>query len=88
MIVACSPEHLDELIAQCKRRPFVEDELWAGKIDRVMQQHPEGISAEALAEEVGLSVTQVGAAVRWRNRESLRRQTELGESGSDRGDDR
>ncbi|OEJ21453.1 hypothetical protein AR457_37250 [Streptomyces agglomeratus] len=87
MIVACSPEHLDELIRQFKRRPFVEDDLWAGKIARVMQQHPEGISVEALAEEASLNVAEVGAGVRWHNREFLRWPAEFGEGGDDRGDD-
>ncbi|NUK86153.1 hypothetical protein [Streptomyces lunaelactis] len=48
----CSREHLAELVEQHKRRPFVDAELWAGKIARVKDQHPDGRSAEALTSEI------------------------------------
>ncbi|MGW5666262.1 hypothetical protein ACWEWG_40710 [Streptomyces sp. NPDC003758] len=38
MLVACSQEHLEELIEQYKHRPFVDVELWAGKIARVLRR--------------------------------------------------
>jgi len=57
MVVACSPEHLRELAGQYKRRPFVEAELWAGKIDRAMLQHPGGaVCCTELIEETGLPI--------------------------------
>ena len=70
MIVACSPEHLAELREQYRRRPFVDEELWAGKIVRAVRAHP-GISAEELTEETGLAPDRIERAVAWQNAQSL-----------------
>ncbi|UQW99267.1 hypothetical protein [Streptomyces sp. RerS4] len=32
MVVGCSREHLAELVEQYKNRPFIDAELWAGKV--------------------------------------------------------
>ncbi|MFB9573690.1 hypothetical protein [Streptomyces yanii] len=40
--MACTPEHGRQLIEQYQARPFVEPELWAGKVGRALLQHPEG----------------------------------------------
>ena len=80
MVVGCTQEHLRELVEQYKRRPFVDAELWVGKIDRVMQQHPEGISEEDLAEATGLDLGQIEAGVMWKNLEFLRWRRQFGET--------
>ncbi|MFD3441121.1 hypothetical protein ACFWU3_26845 [Streptomyces sp. NPDC058685] len=72
-VVACSPEHLEELVEQYGRRPFEDAELWAGKIARVMATHPTGLSPEALAYETGLTMRQVELGALWQNEESQRR---------------
>ncbi|MFI5752434.1 hypothetical protein ACIBBE_42810 [Streptomyces sp. NPDC051644] len=72
MVVGCSREHLAELVEQYKRRPFTDAELWAGKIGRVMQQHPDGISENDLAEETGLDPGQIELGVLWQNVDFLR----------------
>ncbi|MFF6984507.1 hypothetical protein ACFZAV_44245 [Streptomyces sp. NPDC008343] len=66
LIVGCSRQHLAELDEQYKHRPFVDAELWQGKIARAMQRHPDGVSPEGLAEETGLSLQQIEAGVTWR----------------------
>ncbi|MFE7779075.1 hypothetical protein ACFU5O_35440 [Streptomyces sp. NPDC057445] len=65
IVVACSPEHLAELIKRTSDRPYVEAELWAGKIDRVLAAHPQGLSLYALATETGLTQDQIPRAALW-----------------------
>ncbi|OEJ21400.1 hypothetical protein AS594_38130 [Streptomyces agglomeratus] len=86
LIVACSPDHLDELIEQVKRRPFLDDELWAGKIARVLQQHPGVVSAKELAEKTGLSQAQVRVGVKWQKLELNCWHEQCGEKGSPQDD--
>ncbi|MFF3911631.1 hypothetical protein ACFYZJ_38170 [Streptomyces sp. NPDC001848] len=71
-LVACSREHLAELLEQYKRRPFVDAELWAGKIARVLRRHPEGVSEEDLARDSGLTHVQIQRGVMWQNTEAQR----------------
>ncbi|MGW9032222.1 hypothetical protein ACWGQ5_51210 [Streptomyces sp. NPDC055722] len=61
-----------ELVEQYKRRPFMYAELWAGKITRVLRQHPKGISEEDLAKETGLTPDEIRHGVTWRNAEIQR----------------
>ncbi|POX48956.1 hypothetical protein [Streptomyces sp. Ru72] len=72
MLVGCSREHLEDLVEQYKRRPFVDAELWAGKIARVLRRHPEGVSEEDLARESGLTHEQIQRGVMWQNTEAQR----------------
>ncbi|MGW2543152.1 hypothetical protein ACWC5I_20320 [Kitasatospora sp. NPDC001574] len=68
MLTACSREHLDALVGWNEVRPFIEAELFAGKIARAMVGHPDDrISAEDLAEETGLAPVQIGLGVLWQN---------------------
>ncbi|MFI0742454.1 hypothetical protein ACH4PU_30910 [Streptomyces sp. NPDC021100] len=71
-LTACSREHLAELVEQYKQRPFVEEELWAGKIGRAIEQHGGRVSAEELMAETGLDQSQIDRAVQWQNEEALR----------------
>lgn len=84
MVVACSREHLAELVEQYKHRPFIDAELWAGKIYRAMEEHPDGISSEALAEETGLDQAQIELGVLWQNMGALRWHQQYGQ-GQDEG---
>lgn len=77
--VRCSREHLAELAEQYKRRPFVDAELWAGKIARVLRQHPESISIR----ESALTHEQIQRGVMWQNMEAQRW---LGQHGQDEDD--
>ncbi|GAA3048539.1 AsnC family protein [Streptomyces glomeratus] len=83
MLVGCSREHLARLVEQYKCRPFVAAELWAGKIMRALQRHPEGISEEDLAAETGLSAEQVQRAVMWHNIEARRWLEQYGQNEDD-----
>lgn len=68
-MVACCVEHLGELQQHYRERPFVTEELWVVKIDRVLWQHPAGLRNEQLARETRLNLIQVEAAARWRLRD-------------------
>ncbi|MFJ5220172.1 hypothetical protein ACIP98_36470 [Streptomyces sp. NPDC088354] len=59
MVVGCSREHMAELVAQYKHRPFIDAELWAGKISRAIEAHGGKVSPEELAEETGLTEEQI-----------------------------
>ena len=65
VLVACSPDHLGELQERYRQRPFVNEELWAGKIGRATQDHPFGISEKELVEATGLNLLQIERAVAW-----------------------
>lgn len=64
-LAACSAAHLGELQQQYRNRPFVNAELWAGKVARVMGRHPEGLKRERLITETGLNLLQIEAAENW-----------------------
>ncbi|MYT25993.1 hypothetical protein GTW69_37960 [Streptomyces sp. SID7760] len=72
MVVGCSREHLAELVAQYERRPFIDAELWAGKIGRAIEAHGGVISPEELVEETALTEAQIERAVLWQNLGALR----------------
>ncbi|MFD3849352.1 hypothetical protein ACFWVB_26095 [Streptomyces microflavus] len=63
-VVACSPEHLTELIEMHARKPFMEAELWAGKIARVMDDDPRA-DVQALSESTGLTPSHVQRGLSW-----------------------
>lgn len=66
-LTACSTAHLGELQQHYHARPFVNAELWAGKIARALRRHPEGLSRERLVAETGLNLLQIDAAAKWTN---------------------
>ncbi|MFJ8677530.1 hypothetical protein [Streptomyces sp. NPDC093589] len=66
-LTACTLGHLADLKQEYRLRPFVDAELWAGQIDRVLDAHPDGVETERLAELTGLSLLQVDAAIAWHN---------------------
>jgi hypothetical protein len=67
-VTACSQEHLDVLRQRYAHRPFVEEELWIGKIARVLDEHPGGLRLDLLAEAAGLTAGRVEQALQWQNR--------------------
>ncbi|MGI5532461.1 hypothetical protein ACQEVX_35370 [Streptomyces syringium] len=77
-LTACSREHLAGLVEQYKHRPFVDEELWAGKIARAMDQHDGRISTEELMATTGLDQDQIERAVQWQNLEFLRWRHQFG----------
>ncbi|MFE4309188.1 hypothetical protein ACFRR6_24425 [Streptomyces sp. NPDC056891] len=81
MIVACSREHQRDLEEQYRRRPFIDAELWAGKIYRAMDEHPDGMSEEKLVEETGLTPAQIELGVLWQNLGALRWHQRSGQGG-------
>ncbi|MFB7668523.1 hypothetical protein ACFC1R_32145 [Kitasatospora sp. NPDC056138] len=67
VLTACSLDHLAELVEQYRRRPYVAEEQWAGKVCRALEHSGEALTLEALALASGLSKDQVGRAVKWQN---------------------
>ncbi|MGI5292780.1 hypothetical protein ACQEVF_57045 [Nonomuraea polychroma] len=64
-LTACSREHLAALREQYQSRPFIEEELWAGKIGRALEFLPHRPSIQELAQATGLNVQQIGRALAW-----------------------
>lgn len=71
-LTACSPDHLGELQERYRRRPFVNEELWVGKVGRALREHPFGMSEEQLVEATGLNLLQIGRAVAWKKERTRR----------------
>ncbi|MBN0048767.1 hypothetical protein JS756_32735 [Streptomyces actuosus] len=67
-LTACSAEHLNELIKKVGARPFANEELWAGKMARVLAAHSQSLSLYALAMETGLTQDQIAQAAFWAGR--------------------
>lgn len=52
-----------------RQRPFVDEELWAGKIRALLDQHPKGFSTDLLARATGLDHFQIERADAWQNKQ-------------------
>jgi hypothetical protein len=73
-VVACSHDHLRSLLETYARRPFVDEELWTGKIRRaVAAGGGRPLHSPDLATLTGLSVEQVARALVWHNSRLRRR---------------
>jgi hypothetical protein len=69
VVAACCAEHLAVLCDEYAHRPFVQEELWAGKIDRALQAAGgKALPPAQLATATGLTHEQIQWAIRWRNR--------------------
>jgi hypothetical protein len=64
-LVACSLDHLKVLRRQYLQRRFQIEELWARKVTRAMLNDPEGVTAQRLEQETGLTLPQIDRAVQW-----------------------
>ncbi|WP_051830886.1 hypothetical protein [Streptomyces violens] len=66
MVLACSRECMGTICEKLRRRPFISDEMWAGKIVRaVREHHSEGRSLRELEAVTGLEAWQAEAGMRW-----------------------
>lgn len=71
-LTACSCEHMGALADVYEQRPFVEAELWAGKIGRAVEAHRGRISPEELAEATGLTQAQIEDGELWQSLDAQR----------------
>ncbi|MBD0693220.1 hypothetical protein BG452_40705 [Streptomyces sp. CBMA123] len=67
VLTACGVEHLAELVGQYRRRPFVPEEQWAGKICRALAGQDDPVPLSLVARLSGLSVEQATRGVEWHN---------------------
>ncbi|MGW0523790.1 hypothetical protein [Crossiella sp. NPDC003009] len=72
LVVACDEQHLRELVAAYRARPWIPAELWAGRVERAWVTAPpaDRLTVEVLAARTGLSQVQVRAGV-WLLRQRL-----------------
>jgi hypothetical protein len=67
LITACCDDHFDVVKDGYAHRPFVEEELWAAKLTRVLTTGPPALSMEQLGCRTGLLEPQIRAAIAWHN---------------------
>lgn len=72
LVVACSRAHLQQVRDEYARRPWVDEELWAGQLDRALTAAGGQSSTEHLAAETGLTPTQIRRAAAWKNAEAVK----------------
>ncbi|QZY20036.1 hypothetical protein [Streptomyces decoyicus] len=70
-LAACGPDHLSELQQQYRTRPFVKEELWAGKVARALRTQPD-LDEEELADMTGLNYLQIERSLTWESECFLR----------------
>lgn len=68
LLTACREEHLEELREAYRRRPFVQEELWAAKISRALTAGPPALTLTQLACRTGLHAPEIRRAIAWHNR--------------------
>lgn len=66
-VTACCEAHLDVIREEYGLRPFVDEELWAAKISRVMMSGPPELSMGRLARRTGLDEPDIRRAIAWHN---------------------
>lgn len=66
-VTACGEAHLDAIRETYRRRPFVQEELWAAKITRVLTSGPPVLTMERLACRTGLHEPDIRRAIAWHN---------------------
>ncbi|MGW2919319.1 hypothetical protein ACWDBF_15840 [Streptomyces angustmyceticus] len=69
-LAACGPDHLGELQRQYRQRPYVREELWAGKVARALRSQPE-LDEDELAEVTGLNFIQIERTLTWESERFL-----------------
>jgi hypothetical protein len=66
LVSACTQDHLRQLVEQYQARPFVEAELWAGKVRRAVEDNRDRrIDDDVLVEQTGLTLEQIHAGIAW-----------------------
>ena len=78
MLTACTVDHLAEIVEQYRRRPFVPEEQWAGKVCRALEHNGGPLSLTELLEVSGLSEEQVDRGVDWHNARARELQRRFG----------
>ncbi|MFE4054059.1 hypothetical protein [Streptomyces sp. YIM B13518] len=68
LLTACGEPHLERLREEYRRRPFVQEELWAAKIGQVLADGPPSLTLVQLACRTGLHEPEIRRAVAWHNR--------------------
>ncbi|WP_329141222.1 hypothetical protein [Streptomyces sp. NBC_00670] len=71
-LTACGDDHFEVLRKQYLRRPYVEEELWAAKITRVLTTGPPTLTMDQLGCRTGLHEPELRRAIAWHN-ERMRR---------------
>lgn len=66
-VTACCEAHLGVVREAYTRRPFVQEELWAGKISRVMASGPPVLGMTELGCRTGLHEPDIRRAIAWHN---------------------
>ncbi|MFE8955217.1 hypothetical protein [Streptomyces althioticus] len=66
-VTACCRAHLELIRTAYRRRPFVQEELWAGKIGRVLTAGPPVLGMTELACRTGLDEPDIRRAIAWHN---------------------
>ncbi|MFG3251215.1 hypothetical protein [Streptomyces sp. NPDC048187] len=67
LLTTCSDEHFDVLKEGYAQRPFVDEELWAAKLTRVLTAGPQALSLDQLGCRTGLQESQIRAGIAWHN---------------------
>lgn len=83
-VTGCCADHYEAVREEYRRRPFVQEELWAAKIQRVFARGTRACTLEELGCRTGLDEPEIRRAVAWHN-ESLRR-NRTGDTGDGTGD--
>ncbi|MGA5820300.1 hypothetical protein ACPC54_20835 [Kitasatospora sp. NPDC094028] len=84
VLTACNLDHLASLIEQYRRRPFIPEEQWAGKVCRVLAEYDdEPVPLSEVAELSGLSVQQAEQGVAWHNARAREWRARYGKPGDD-----
>jgi hypothetical protein len=73
-ITACSDAHVEAIRELYERRPFVEEELWAAKINRALTTGPPTLTLEQLGRRTGLDERRIRRAIVWHNERMQKRQ--------------
>ncbi|MFE6888029.1 STAS domain-containing protein [Streptomyces sp. NPDC057694] len=66
MVVGCGHGHVAALIEHYGARPYNEVEVWASRIDWILEDKGESFNGPALADEAGLDLDQLRRAMAWR----------------------
>jgi hypothetical protein len=64
LVAACGAEHVAMLRAAA--RPWIEEELWAGRLARAERGHGRPEPEHALAHRAGITIEQMQRALAWR----------------------
>ncbi|MFJ8781822.1 hypothetical protein [Streptomyces sp. NPDC102476] len=67
LLTACGEPHLERLREEYRQRPFVQEELWAAKIEQVLTGCPPTLTLVQLACRTGLHEPEIRRAVAWHN---------------------